>query len=280
MAVDRRLTIPGILAKVPEACDFVVQAAEATGLDERSVYYCQMAVDEWCTNIIEHGYGEQISGLSSQQAAEQAEYRRIEISCEGTPNTLTITIGDDSSRFDPTQLSDEEPSQLLDEREPGGLGWFFIRRIMDGVRYEFRDGKNFLTMVKHASQAQVETARPGVPGITTQIMPHDIWLIKPTGRLDASSGPALEVALNAQLGAAHNRIVVDMADVTYISSGGLKVLVATWRKAQKSAGTVVLSSLLPRVRKVFEISGFDMLFTITASVDDAIASINSLSGHS
>ncbi len=59
MAVERHLIIPGVLNKVPEACEFVVQAAESAGLDERSIYYCQMAVDEWCTNVIEHGYGEE-----------------------------------------------------------------------------------------------------------------------------------------------------------------------------------------------------------------------------
>ncbi len=272
MAVDRRLIIPGVLNKVPVACDFVVQAAEAAGLDERSVYYCQMAVDEWCTNIIEHGYGEHIGPKDDEP--------RIEITCVSGPNTLTITISDNSTPFDPTQLSDEEPSQLLDEREPGGLGWFFIRRIMDEVHYEFRDGQNHLTMVKHGTQPQHETAHHGASGLTAQALPNNIWLIKPTGRLDATTGPALESELKAQLDAAHNRLVVDMTEVTYISSGGLKVLVATWRKAQKVGGNVVLSGMVPRVRKVFEISGFDMLFTIAASHDDAIASINSLSGKS
>src|SRR5260221_4065799 len=129
MAVDRRLIIPGVCNKVPEACYFVVQAAEAARLDERSVYYCQMAVDEWCTNIIEHGYGEHIGPKDDEP--------RIEITCVSGPNTLTIMISDNSIPFDPTQLSYVEPSQLLYERKPDGMVWVFISRIIDVYTYEF-----------------------------------------------------------------------------------------------------------------------------------------------
>src|SRR5437763_11781123 len=137
MAVERRLTIPGVLERIPEACDFVVQAAEAAGLDERAVYYCQMAVDEWCTNVIEHGYG------------GPNEHNLIDILCVGQSSALSITISDSSPAFDPTTLQSSEPSKALEQREAGGLGWFFIRKIMDEVHYEYKNGHNNLTMIKH-----------------------------------------------------------------------------------------------------------------------------------
>ena len=54
---ERQLRIAGVLENVSVACDFVVEQAREAGLDERAIHHCYLAVDEACTNIIEHGYG-------------------------------------------------------------------------------------------------------------------------------------------------------------------------------------------------------------------------------
>jgi serine/threonine-protein kinase RsbW len=256
MAVERRLSIPAVLEKVPEACQFVVNAAEYAGLDEKAVYYCQMAVDEWCTNIIEHGFD------------YKGERHKIDIQCLGKPNYLQIIVVDDSPPFDPTTLADVDPSQLLEDRQPGGLGWFFIRKIMDEVHYAFKDGRNELTMIKQGAQPD---AVPGQPGFPAAELRNGIWIITPSGRLDATAGRLLEQALAAQLEAAHIRLIVDMRNVSYISSGGLKALVATWKKAKKLGGNLALAGLSPRVFKVFELSGFDALFPIFENPEASVA---------
>jgi anti-sigma B factor antagonist len=56
MGEEHRIVIPGIQDRVPDVCDFVVAAARRAGLNERAIYHCQMAVDEACTNVIEHGF--------------------------------------------------------------------------------------------------------------------------------------------------------------------------------------------------------------------------------
>src|SRR5579859_2124693 len=267
MAVERRLTIPGLLNKIPEAGDFVVQAAEAAGLDERAVYYCQMAVDEWCTNIIQHGY------------AEENARNRIIIFCQSGDHALSITITDDAPPFDPMDLPGDQPARLIEEREPGGLGWFFIRKMMDEVHYEYYDGHNTLTMIKRSSVEQVQPAEGDQP-VISKAFSDGIWVIAPSGRLDASGSRGFESTLDNQLAAAHALLVVDMSGVTYISSGGLKALVTAWRKAQKLGGNLALASLAPRVRKVFEISGFDMLFVIAESVEAAAAKLHVAPGKS
>src|SRR5215218_8781482 len=110
MVLERRLTIPGVLERVPEACEFVVKAAEAAGLDERSVYYCQLAVDEWCTNVIEHGFDDDPSRHD------------IYIFCESGRLSLSITVSDDSPAFDPMGLPipDVSSSRVIDDIQPGG----------------------------------------------------------------------------------------------------------------------------------------------------------------
>jgi anti-anti-sigma factor len=268
MAVERRLSIPGVLNRIPEACDFVVQAAEAAGLDERAVYYCQMAVDEWCTNIVEHGYGEEHEG------------HLIDIYCVGKRNYLAITVSDDSPAFNPTTLAPTEPSKMLDQREPGGLGWFFIRKIMDEVHYEYRDGRNNLTMIKRSNAVDSSRSKLVEPVYQSEALPGDIWVILPTGRLDSSTSRILEATFTAQLEDRHVRLIVDMSGVNYISSSGLKAILAAWQKARKFDGDLVLAGMSLRVRKVFEMVGFDMLFTIVDTVGDAAAHLDSISGTS
>ncbi|MCC7449868.1 MAG: anti-sigma factor antagonist [Anaerolineae bacterium] len=257
MAVERQLTIAGLLENVPEACDFVVAAAETAGLDERAVYHCQMAVDEWCTNVIQHNYG------------QDSEYRHIDIQCRNRADQFVITVMDDGVRFDPTTLAEVDPGAPLEERQPGGLGWFFIRKLMDQVSYEYKNGRNHLTMIKYGTRPDQSTRTP----YPVNELYDGIWVVTPSGRLDSNNARLLETTLTALFEEGRTRLIVDMSSVVYISSSGLKVLVAAWRKAQKLGGSVLLAGVSVRVREILEISGFDALFTITPSVEEAITSI-------
>jgi anti-anti-sigma factor len=261
MPVEQHLTIPGDLEKVPEVCAFVVNEAEAAGLDERAVYHCQMAVDEWCTNVIEYG----CCDLPANQ-------HRIKISCLNRTGQFIISIVDDGVRFDPTDLAEVDPGKPLEEREPGGLGWFFIRKLMDQVNYEFKDGRNHLTMIKNGARLRTHEVMDK-SSIPVREWQPGVWVIMPSGRLDSMTSTALDAALTGQLAANHVRLIVEMSGVTYISSSGLRALVSAWRKAQKHGGTLVLTGLSERVCEVFEISGFDALFTITDTVDNALQHI-------
>ena len=261
MSEERRLIVSAVLEEVPRACMFVVEAAEAAGLDERAVYHCQMAVDEWCTNIVEHGF--QNSGA----------HRRIEVDCLAEADQLLIVISDDSPKFDPTELVEPKTDQPVDEREPGGLGWFLIKRIMDDVQYDYVNGRNRLRMVKRAAaDASIGRTSP----ITVMTFPsHEIsgqiWVITPNGRLDSNTSPLLETTLSTHLSASHSALIVDMADVSYISSSGLKVLMSAFKKARGKGGKIALAALVPRVVDVFHISGFETLFEIFGTVQAAAA---------
>lgn len=133
---DNRLRIRGILEAVSAACDFVVEVAQGTGLDENAVYHCRLAVDEACTNIIEHSYG------------AAGPYRFIDIVCGGESDHFTITIMDDGSAYNPLLRPDPDPTSGIDERQPGGWGIYFIKRFMDDVVYQRIDNRNHLIMVK------------------------------------------------------------------------------------------------------------------------------------
>ena len=130
--------------------DFTAESARLAGLDEKEVYNLQLVVDEAASNIIEHAY----EGIQGGQ---------IELSLEVTKKAFTIILCDEGKQF--VGESDEPDIKAeLEDRAVGGLGLFFMRKLMDEVRFEwFPDKGNVLTMVKllFASQKDGKKNRVG-----------------------------------------------------------------------------------------------------------------------
>jgi serine/threonine-protein kinase RsbW len=135
-AQESRFEIAGVLEQIPLAGDFVANIARKAGIDERGIYHCQLAIDEACTNIIEHGYGMNGADLV------------IQLICRVDSQNLTITILDNSSAFNPLERPDPDPAAPLDERANGGWGIYFIKNLMDTVSYTREGHVNRLKMVK------------------------------------------------------------------------------------------------------------------------------------
>jgi serine/threonine-protein kinase RsbW len=95
-----------------------------------------MAVDEACTNIIEHAYGGEGRG-------------DIECTCQIESDRLIVRLCDHGRPFDPSSVPEPDINASLEERTEGGLGLFLIRKLMDEVHFEFTaESGNVLTMVK------------------------------------------------------------------------------------------------------------------------------------
>lgn len=102
---------------------------------------------------------------------------------------------------------------------------------------------------------------------------NQIWLVGVKGRLDQTLTPELEKTLNALLTAHHVRFIIDLSQTIYINSGGLRCLVATWRRARQQQGDLILCGLTPRLHEIFAMAGFDQLFTIVPTPPAAIAAL-------
>jgi anti-sigma B factor antagonist len=100
----------------------------------------------------------------------------------------------------------------------------------------------------------------------------EIWTIAPHGRLDLPASRAIEDALGDLCDAGHPQVVIDLSDVLYVASAGLKALLTGLRRARQLAGDVRLAAMNDRVREVFEMSGFDQVFSIYGTAQEAAAS--------
>ena len=100
----------------------------------------------------------------------------------------------------------------------------------------------------------------------------DVNLISIGGSLDAYSANDVESKLNSLIDAGQVRLVVSLDKLEYMSSSGLRVLLATLKKVRKQQGDIRLACLKPNIKEVFDISGFNQLFNISDTEETAIAS--------
>ncbi len=109
--------------------------------------------------------------------------------------------------------------------------------------------------------------------ITTKRLER-VDVLRVSGRVDHQTAPELEKALRAILDSGRHNIVVDLTDVSYISSAGLKVLQATAKSARSAllGGDVRLVGLKPNIKEIFDTIGFSQLFKIYDDALDAVGS--------
>jgi len=98
----------------------------------------------------------------------------------------------------------------------------------------------------------------------------DIWAVKPEGRINMPTARAMEEALNGLFDEGRTRVVVDFTVAVYITSLGLKTLLVAQRRARALGGDLQLAGLGPRMMEIFEMAGFEQLFTIHASAAEAV----------
>jgi serine/threonine-protein kinase RsbW len=129
-------SFPGRYESLASIGDFVRKIAQEAGFESFAVYSIEMAVDEACSNIIEHAYGGEGKGS-------------IHCTCSVTEDAIQVEIKDQGKPFDPSSIPPPNLSQNLEERQAHGLGLHFIRKWMDEVQFLSEGKENTLTMVKH-----------------------------------------------------------------------------------------------------------------------------------
>lgn len=117
------------IQQIPTLAEWI----EMLGLPQELNMPINLALEEAVSNVMLYAY----PGKSGQVLVE----------CDKS-NKLVFTITDSGVPFDPTQQIDPDVTQSAEERPIGGLGIFLVRQIMDDIRYERKEDKNILTLVK------------------------------------------------------------------------------------------------------------------------------------
>lgn len=104
-------------------------------IDSQTLFQVNLALDELVTNIISYGYTDDL-------------VHEILLELNFSQNILTLTIADDGKEFDPLRIPEPDVTLSVEERQIGGLGIMFVRKTMDTVEYQRRDGRNILSLKK------------------------------------------------------------------------------------------------------------------------------------
>jgi serine/threonine-protein kinase RsbW len=126
------------LSMLPVLLEKLSSIMEDLGFSPDEIGDAELALDETVTNIVEHGY--------------RGNVGEITLRCFGSAGRIIIAVEDTAPKFDPLSVPPPSLGDDLDERQIGGLGVMLLRGVMDACRYEYRDGRNILTMEKiHAN---------------------------------------------------------------------------------------------------------------------------------
>ena len=100
----------------------------------------------------------------------------------------------------------------------------------------------------------------------------DVTVVALAGKVDSTTSPEAQEALDKVLASGVKRLVLDCTALDYISSAGLRVLLGTAKRLGKAGGggALRLFGLNQTVREVFDISGFSTILAVFPTEDDAL----------
>ncbi len=133
----KELTIDASVENTPAVIDFVNELLEEAGCSMKIEAQIDVAVDELFSNIALYAYAPSAGSATV----------RVEFCVE--PPAVVITFIDRGVPFDPLKNRDPDVTLSAEERKIGGLGIYIVKKSMDDIEYEYRDGQNILRITKN-----------------------------------------------------------------------------------------------------------------------------------
>ncbi len=97
--------------------------------------------------------------------------------------------------------------------------------------------------------------------------------VEPKGRIDSLTAKEFGDRVCALIRSGANRVVIDLANIAYISSAGFRALLIAGKLAEESNGRLVLCGVVGEVQRLFDISAFSTAFQIYPTREECIAKV-------
>lgn len=129
-------TLPAVIDSIPQVTAWIDEELKKLNCSMKAQMQIDVAIDEIFSNIAQYAYPGK-EGSANVQLDFQEDTRM-----------LSITFVDQGIPFDPLSQKEPDTSLGIEERKIGGLGIFLVKKTMDEVSYQYRDGKNILCLKK------------------------------------------------------------------------------------------------------------------------------------
>ena len=133
----KELTVNAAVENIEVVTDFVNEELEKLDCPLKARRQIDVAIDELFGNIARYAYSPDVGKAT------------VRFSVEENPLEVTITFIDNGVPFNPLEKSNPDTSLSAEERPIGGLGIFLVKKTMDLVEYEYKNGQNILKIKKN-----------------------------------------------------------------------------------------------------------------------------------
>ena len=133
----KELTIAAKVENIEAVTNFVNEQLEALDCPMKAQMQIDIAIDELFGNIAHYAYNPEIGKATV----------RVEVIED--PLAVVITFIDNGVPYDPLAKADPDTTLSAEEREIGGLGIYMVKKSMDDITYEYKDGQNILAIKKN-----------------------------------------------------------------------------------------------------------------------------------
>jgi anti-sigma regulatory factor (Ser/Thr protein kinase) len=130
------IEIKALTENLQELISFVDGHLEDMGASMKAQMQIDIAVEELFVNIAHYAYAPDVGEAV------------ISVTKDKEKNQISITFADSGKPYNPLEKPDPDVTLSAEERSIGGLGIFMVKKSMDDMRYEYKDGQNILTITK------------------------------------------------------------------------------------------------------------------------------------
>ena len=100
-----------------------------------------------------------------------------------------------------------------------------------------------------------------------------VWVVEPKGRIDTVTSKVFSERLSGLIAGGARRVVIDLAQIAYISSAGFRSLLIAGKAIDAAQGRLALAGVTGEVRRLFDIAAFSDLFVICATQQEGITNV-------
>ena len=133
----KELKLVATVENIEVVTDFVNEQLEALDCPMKAQMQSDIAIDELFGNIAHYAYNPEVGSATV----------RVEVIED--PLTVVITFIDNGVPYDPLAKADPDTTLSAEERDIGGLGIYMVKKSMDDIIYEYKDGQNILKIKKY-----------------------------------------------------------------------------------------------------------------------------------
>ena len=133
----KELTITATVENIETVTDFVNEQLESLDCPMKAQMQIDIAIDELFGNIAHYAYNPEIGQAT------------VRVEVVEDPLSVVITFIDKGVPYDPLAKADPDTTLSAEERDIGGLGIYMVKKSMDEIAYEYKDGQNILKIKKN-----------------------------------------------------------------------------------------------------------------------------------